>query len=118
MVCTGRYMNRSRLLFRAQRCVFSVCLGLIVLLVPSLPAQTLSTSKLSGHLINNFTTGSSNIVAGHPRTLKVLGLDSGFPSGMVQAMRDYKAQAPTGKVIARIYSPKTYALIDDATASA
>jgi hypothetical protein len=80
-------------------------------------AQT-STSKLSAHLINTYTVGSSNIVAGRPRTLKVLGLDSGFPSGMVQAMRDYKARVPSGKLLVRIYSPKTYSLADDATVSA
>src|SRR5204862_2368283 len=60
----------------------------------------------------------SNIIAGHPRTLKVLGLDSGFPTAMAQAMRDYKSQVPGGKVVVRIYSPKNYSLSDDATASA
>src|SRR5205807_5933503 len=84
----------------------------------TLLSQTPSTSKLSAHLINAYTVGSSNIVAGRPRTLKVLGLDSGFPSGMVQAMRDYKAKVPSGKLVVRIYSPKTYSLADDATASA
>jgi hypothetical protein len=84
----------------------------------SLFAQTPSTSKLSAHLINAYTSGSSNIVAGRPRILKVLGLDSGFPSGMVQAMRDYKTKVPTGKIIVRVYSPKTYSLANDATASA
>ena len=81
-------------------------------------AQTQSSSKLSAHLINSYTSGSSNIVAGHPRTLKVLGLDSGFPSAMAQAMRDYKAQVPTGKTVVRIYTPRTYSLADNATASA
>ena len=91
---------------------------LTVLPVLSTSAQTLSTSKLSAHLINSYTAGSSNIVAGHPRTLKVLGVDSGFPSSMAQAMRDYKAKVPTGKVVVRIYTPKTYSLADNATASA
>jgi hypothetical protein len=81
-------------------------------------AQTLSNSKLSAHLINAYTLGSSNIVAGKPRLLKVLALDSGFPAGMVQAMRDYKAKAPSGKVIVRVYSPKNYSLADNPTASA
>jgi hypothetical protein len=81
-------------------------------------AQTVSGSKISAHLINGYTSGSSNLVAGHPRVLKVLGLDSGFPSGMVQAMRDYKTKVPTGKIVVRIYSPKMYSLADDATASA
>ena len=62
--------------------------------------------------------GSSNIVAGKPRVLKVLALDSGFPSGLVQAMRDYKAKAPEGKVVVRVYSPKNYSLANDPTASA
>jgi hypothetical protein len=84
----------------------------------SSPAQTLSASKLSAHLINAYTGGSSNIVDGSPRTLKVLGLDSGFPSGMLQAMRDYKARVPSGKLVVRVYSPKTYSLTNDATASA
>src|SRR5206468_4044073 len=81
-------------------------------------AQSPSTSKLSAHLINGYTVGSSNIVAGGPRILKVLALDSGFPSGMVQAMRDYKTKVPTGKIVVRVYSPKTYSLANDATASA
>lgn len=77
-----------------------------------------SFSKLSAHLINAYTVGSSNIVAGKPRVLKVLALDSGFPTGMVQAMRDYKAKVPNGKIIVRVYSPKMYSMTDDATASA
>jgi hypothetical protein len=40
--------------------------------VLSASAQTLSNSKLSAHLINGYTVGSSNIVAGKPRLLKVL----------------------------------------------
>jgi hypothetical protein len=81
-------------------------------------AQTLSASKLSAHLITAYTAGASNIVAGRPRVLKVLALDSGFPSGMVQAMRDYKAKAPGGKVVVRVYTPKSYTLANDPTASA
>jgi hypothetical protein len=82
------------------------------------PAQSLSSSRLSAHLINAYTAGSSNIVAGRPRVLKVLALDSGFPSGMAQAMRDYKSNAPGGKVVVRVYTPKTYSLANDPTASA
>src|ERR1051326_5139473 len=111
VLITSDRMKCARMFFRV-----SLLLTLAVCSCP-LPAQTVSTSKLSAHLINAYTVGSSNIVAGHPRTLKVLGLDSGFPSGMVQAMRDYKAKVPTGKLVVRIYSPKTYSLVDDATAS-
>ena len=110
--------SRASMIASRSRFTFPFFLTIFALCAPSLSAQTLSTSKLSEHLINNYTVGSSNIVAGHPRTLKVLGLDSGFPSGMVAAMRDYKAKAPSGKVVVRIYSPKMYALTDNATASA
>jgi hypothetical protein len=104
--------NRMRwcLLVMLYMVVGGICLSSI--------AQIPSTSKLSVHLINAYTFGSSNIVSGRPRILKVLGLDSGFPSGMVQAMRDYKTKVPTGKIVVRIYSPKTYSLANDATASA
>jgi hypothetical protein len=91
---------------------------LLFLALDPVEAQTLSASKLSAHLINNYPAGSSNIVSGHPRVFKVLGLDSGFPSGMVQAMRDYKARVPNGKLVVRIYSPRSYSLANDATASA
>jgi hypothetical protein len=95
-----------------------VLLLLIARVGSSLFAQTPSTSKLSAHLIDAYAVGSSNIVSGRPRVLKVLALDSGFPSGMVQAMRDYKAKVPTGKLVVRAYSPKTYSLANDATLSA
>ena len=52
--------------------------------------QKLSASKLSALFISHYTAGSADIVAGRPRLLKVLGSESGFPAGMVQAMRDYK----------------------------
>ena len=102
---------------RWRRCLLCA-LAAVFFGIPAIRAQDLSPSKLSAHLINNYTAGSSNILAGHPRVLKVLGLDSGFPSGMVQAMRDYKAQVPSGKLVVRIYSPRNYSLGDDATASA
>ncbi len=86
--------------------------------VSTVTAQTLSPTKLSAHLINGYTPGASNIISGQPRVLKVLGTDTGFPAGMVQAMRDYRARVPGGKIVVRVYSPKTYSLADDATASA
>jgi hypothetical protein len=100
-----------------QRCIITFLLAGICTVFPA-PAQTLSNSKLSAHLINGYTVGSSNIVAGKPRVLKVLALDSGFPSGLAQAMRDYKAKVPGGKVVVRVYSPKNYTTSDNATASA
>src|SRR6266481_3839783 len=109
-----RRMKRNRI-----TCFFQTILyGSLVTVCSTLFAQTPSTSKLSAHLINAYTTGSSNIVSGRPRILKVLALDSGFPLGMVQAMRDYKTKVPTGKIVVRVYSAKTYSLANDATASA
>ena len=90
-------------------------LGVIFLTAGPLYGQTLSPSKLSAHLINAYTSGGSNIVAGSPRVLKVLGLDSAFPSDMARAMRDYKARVPGGKTVVRIYTTKHYSLTDDAT---
>ena len=100
-----------------ERFVVAALLSGVCAVLPA-PAQTLSNSKLSAHLINGYTAGSSNIVSGKPRLLKVLALDSGFPSGLVQAMRDYKAKAPVGKVVVRVYSPRNYSLANDPTASA
>ena len=100
-----------------ERFVMAALLSGACCVLPA-PAQTLSNSKLSAHLINGYTVGSSNIVSGKPRLLKVLALDSSFPSGLVQAMRDYKAKAPGGKVVVRVYSPKNYSLANDPTASA
>ena len=105
-----------RILFCAKKILIIPTLAGLTLCPAS--AQSLSTSKISAHLINAYTSGSSNIIAGHPRTLKVLGLDSGFPTSQAQAMRDYKTQVPGGKAVVRIYSPKNYSLSDDPTASA
>src|SRR5262249_31669841 len=107
-------MPQNRIRYFSRSVFFLV----IASVCSTLFAQTPSTSKLSAHLINAYTVGSSNIVSGRPRVLKVLGLDSGFPSGMVQAMRDYKTKVPTGKIVVRVYSPKTYSLANDAPASA
>jgi fibronectin type 3 domain-containing protein len=85
-----------------------------VVFAAHLSANGQSASKISAHLINAYTTGSSNIVAGHPRVLKVLDVGG----GMVQAMRDYKANTPAGKIVLRVYSPHTYALDTDPDAAA
>src|SRR5512146_2773887 len=93
-------------------------LSLALLAACSCFAQTLSTSKLTAHLINAYTPGGSNIVAGYPSTLKVLGTDTGFSADMVRAMRAYKARVPGGKLVVRVYSPTTYSLSDNASARA
>src|SRR5207245_6732606 len=79
---------------------------------PSLRAQT--PSKLSAHLINAYTAGASNIIAGHPRVLKILDLGS----GMLQAARLYKAGTPAGKLVLRVYTSKSYPITADPGASA
>ncbi|MDB6028328.1 MAG: hypothetical protein JWM68_4551, partial [Verrucomicrobiales bacterium] len=81
-------------------------------------SQPISNSKLSIHLINGYTPGSSNVVSGRPQLLKVLAVDPNFPSGQLAAIRDFKTKAPGGKVIVRVYSPKTYWTNDDPTISA
>src|SRR5207302_734731 len=83
--------------------------GLLALVPSGVIAQTLSPGKLSAHLINSYTIGVSNIVAGHPRVLKILDLGS----GMLQAVRAYKAGTPNGKIVLRIYTPKSYPITDD-----
>jgi hypothetical protein len=77
-------------------------------------AQTQSTSKLSAHLINSYTTGAASVVTGHPRVLKILDLGS----GMLQAARAYKAGTPNGRILLRIYTPKSYPITADPAASA
>lgn len=79
-----------------------------------LSAQNLSNSKISAHLIINYTAGSSNIIAGHPQVLKILDVGS----DMINAVRAYKAATPNGKVVLRVYSPQTYTLQNNPNASA
>src|SRR4051794_24193859 len=69
----------------------------------SVSAQ-LSSSHISEHLINAYTAGSSNIIAGHPRVLKILDLGG----DMLAAARAYKAGTPNGKIVLRIYTPLSY----------
>src|SRR3954462_10968385 len=99
---------------RALR-INSFWLGLAFLLtgIFNLHAQGVSNSKISAHLINAYTGGSSNIIAGHPKVLKILDVGS----GMVNAVRAYQARTPGGKVLLRVYSPHIYDLDTDPTAS-
>ena len=84
----------------------------------ALHGQPLSNSKLSVHLINGYSVGSSNIVSGRPQLLKVLAVDPNFPPGQLAAIRDYKAKAPGGKVVVRVYSPRSYWTNDNPSLSA
>lgn len=78
------------------------------------PRSVPSKSKLSIHLIGDYTPGAAQIVAAHPRVLKIL--DTG--DSMLQAARDYKARTLDGKVVLRIYTPVRYSLADDPAESA
>src|SRR6267378_3521573 len=89
-------------------------LFLLLTLRVDLQAQNLSPGHLSAHLINAYTIGASNIIAGHPRVLKILDLGS----GMLQAARAYKAGTPNGKVVLRVYTPISYSLSADPAISA
>jgi hypothetical protein len=87
---------------------------LITVFATSSVFAQLSSSHISAHLINTYTTGSSNIVAGHPRVLKILDLDG----DMLAAARAYKAGTPGGKIVLRIYAPISYPNTSDPAASA
>ncbi len=88
---------------------------LAAVLVAALPASAIaqqatpSLSKLSIHLILNYTTGARQIVAAHPRVLKILDTHT----SMLEAMRDYKARTPGGIVVLRIYTSHRYTLNDN-----
>ncbi len=88
---------------------------LAAMLVAALPVgavaqqATPSLSKLSIHLILNYTTGARQIVAAHPRVLKILDTHT----SMLEAARDYKARTPGGIVVLRIYTPHRYTLNDN-----
>ena len=74
------------------------------------PAQTLSSSKLSAHLINGYTAGPPISSPASRACSKSWRWTPASPSGMVEAMRDYKAKAPGGKIVVRVYTPKSYSL--------
>jgi len=86
-----------------SRCLFCSTIFLAACSVFSASAQ-LSSSHISAHLINAYTAGSSNIIAGHPRVLKILDLGG----DMLAAARAYKAGTPGGKIVLRIYTPTSY----------
>jgi hypothetical protein len=101
-------------MIRNPRIKAIVCIALAILPLPSARAQNPSASKISAHLINAYTVGASDIIAGHPQVLKILDLGS----GMLGAARAYKAGTPGGKLVLRIYTPKSYPITDDPGASA
>jgi hypothetical protein len=80
-----------------------------VLAAPGPPSQ----SKISVHLLVNYSPGASQIIQARPRVIKILGTDS----GMIQAARDFKASTPDGKVVCRIYTSRTWARTEDPAAA-
>lgn len=73
-----------------------------------------SASKLSVHLIAQYTTGARQIVNAHPRVLKILDTHG----SMLTAAREFKTGTPNGKVVLRIYTTRGYSRQDDPAASA
>jgi hypothetical protein len=73
-------------------------------------AGTPSQSKLSIHQLTSYTPGARDIVAAHPRILKVMGIATGPPLDMV---RDYKASTPDGLVVLREYTGHRYSVSED-----
>jgi hypothetical protein len=72
-----------------------------------------SQSKISVHLLVNYSPGASQIIQARPRIIKILGTDS----GMMQAARDFKASTPDGKVVCRIYTSQRWYRTNDPAAS-
>jgi len=72
-----------------------------------------SQSKISVHLLVNYSSGAQQIIQSRPRVIKIL--DTG--GGMIQAARDFKASTPDGKVVCRIYTSRTWSRSDDPAAA-
>jgi hypothetical protein len=72
-----------------------------------------SQSKISIHLLSSYSAGASQIIQARPRIIKILGTDS----GMLQAARDFKASTPDGKVVCRIYTPRTWSRTENPAAA-
>jgi hypothetical protein len=72
-----------------------------------------SQSKISVHLLVNYSPGAAQIIQARPRVIKILGTDS----GMMQAARDFKASTPDGKVVCRIFTSRTWARTDNPAAA-
>lgn len=72
-----------------------------------------SQSKISVHLLVNYSSGASQIIQARPRVIKILSTDS----GMMQAARDFKASTPDGKVVCRIYTSRTWSRTESPAAA-
>jgi len=92
-------------------CLITACL---LASSPRAKAAPPSYSRLSAHLILNYTSGARQIVAAHPRVLKILDTHS----SMLVAAREFKSGTPDGKLVLRIYTSRRYTLANDPAASA
>jgi hypothetical protein len=72
-----------------------------------------SQSKISVHLLSSYSAGASQIIQARPRVIKILGTDS----GMMQAARDFKSSTPDGKIVCRIYTPRTWSRTESPAAA-
>src|SRR5215207_5649848 len=72
-----------------------------------------SQSKISVHLLVNYSPGAAQIIQARPRVIKILGTDS----GMMQAAREFKASTPDGKVVCRIYTSRTWSRTESPAAA-
>src|SRR6185369_17712175 len=89
--------------------IFVTLLALPVKSAPGPPSQ----SKISVHLLSSYSSGAAQIIQARPRVIKILGTDS----GMMQAARDFKAAAPDGKVVCRIYTSNAWSRTQDPAAA-
>lgn len=73
-----------------------------------------SSSKIGIHLIQNNTSGVTQICNARPRVIKILDVYE----PMLAAVRNYKQAAPDGIVVLRVYTTRHYNLSDNPGTSA
>ena len=95
-------MARSGMFWRAVA-------GCVLLVALTGRSAAPSQSKISVHLLSSYSPGAAQIIAAHPRVIKILGTDG----AMLQAAREFKASTPQGKVVCRIYTPNRWTINDN-----
>lgn len=77
---------------------------------PVFSTGPVSSSKLSIHLLGGrYSAGARQVVANRPRLLKLFDLHY----DMREALRDYKARAPGGVTVLRVWHTRKWTLADD-----
>jgi hypothetical protein len=69
----------------------------VLLTAAPLSAANPATSKLGPHVLSSFSPGAGQIISGHPRVIKILGITD----AMMSAVRTYKSGTPAGLVVYR-----------------